>query len=406
MFDDVDEILAQLRAGEDSLSEFKEVRIDRHGKFALKADAIAGEMVAFANAEGGCIFLGVDDHGLARGIARERKDDLILWIVSVARDSCDPPIDPTIRAVDVPGYEGDDVVLVLVKVRRGLYVHRTKSGRYYKRVGTAKSDLSPVELGRLMHDRTGWFLFDQQTVPDATLDDLDSPLLGSHFDLHEGIAPLEIFRNTRVVREVDGVLRPTVGGLLAFGLRPSDQLPPAYISVAVYGGIELTSDALADADEIHGPVSYQIDSAVAFVARHMKSPARKSLGRMDYPQYDLEAIFEAVVNAVVHRDYSILGSKIRIFLYDDRLEIYSPGRLPNSMRVKELEFRVVTRNQLLAQFLSRIKSRRTGRFYLESRGEGVRKIIRSSMKLSGRRPEYELFGEELRLTIWAQSAPR
>ena len=108
------------------------------------------------------------------------------------------------------------------------------------------------------------------------------------------------------------------------------------------------------------------------------------------------------MNAVAHRDYSIHGSKIRLFLFADRLELYSPGKLPNTMTLEEMPYRVFTRNQLLVNFLSRIHSRRTARVYLESRGEGVRRILEAGEAHSGRRPKYELFGEELRLTLWTK----
>ena len=406
MFDTIDAILAQLRVGEDSFAEFKEVRFDGRGKPAMKTESVAGEMVAFANAEGGCIFFGVNDDGLVHGIDRVRTDEVELWLVNIARNSCDPPIDPIFHLVEVPGHDGVDTIVMVVKIRRGLYVHRTKSSRYYKRIGTAKSDLAPVELARLMQQRGNSYSFDEQIVPNGSPEDLDLKQLESHFERYGKDVPANVLRNTRVLTEVEGTLRPTVAGLLAFGKVPSERLYSAYISAAVYAGTQHTSDHLVDDDQIQGSAAFQIDSAVAFVARHMKTPARKNLGRMDYPQYDLNAVYEAVVNAVAHRDYSISGSKIRIFLYDDRLEIYSPGRLPNSLNVDELEFRVVTRNQLLAQFLSRTRSERTGRAYLESRGEGVRKIFEASEELSGRRPVYRVIGEELKLTIWAQKAPR
>ena len=111
------------------------------------------------------------------------------------------------------------------------------------------------------------------------------------------------------------------------------------------------------------------------------------------------------MNAVSHRDYSIAGSKIRLFLYADRLELYSPGALPNTLTIETMPFRVFTRNQLLVAFLSRMKSCRTGRAFLESRGEGVRRILEAGEAHAGRRPVYELFGEELRLTIWAKPSP-
>ena len=114
---------------------------------------------------------------------------------------------------------------------------------------------------------------------------------------------------------------------------------------------------------------------------------------------------EAIVNAVAHRDYAISGSKIRLFLFADRLELYSPGKLPNTLTLDDMPYRTFTRNQRLVSFLSRIRSRRTGPVFLESRGEGVRKILQEGEAHSGRRPEYALHGDELRLTLWAKGAP-
>ena len=122
----------------------------------------------------------------------------------------------------------------------------------------------------------------------------------------------------------------------------------------------------------------------------------------DSAPYDLDVVDEAVVNAAAHRDYAISGSKIRLFLFADRLEIYSPGKLPNTLTLDDMPYRTFTRNQLLVNFLSRIRSRRTGQVFLESRGEGVRKILQEGEAHSGRRPEYALFGDELRLTLWVK----
>lgn len=149
----------------------------------------------------------------------------------------------------------------------------------------------------------------------------------------------------------------------------------------------------------------QIDGAVAFVDRFMLKPARRPIGREDHPQYTLGAVHEAVVNAVAHRDYAMAGAKIRLFLFADRLELYSPGALPNTVTLETMPYRVFTRNQLLVSFLSRLQSPVTGQRYLESRGEGVRRILEESESHSGRRPEYKLLGAELLLTIWAKPSP-
>ena len=211
-------------------------------------------------------------------------------------------------------------------------------------------------------------------------------------------------RNTRVtVPDEHGVDRPTVAGLLVFGREPTDLLASGSIEAACYRGARLSSDELVHAERLAGPVSDQIDAGIAFVARFTQGPADKPSS--DRASHDLDVVDEAIVNAVAHRDYAISGSKIRLFLFADRLELYSPGKLPNTITLDDMPYRTFARNQLLVSFLSRIRSRRTGQVFLESRGEGVRKILRDGESHSGRRPEYALFGDELRLTLWAKGAP-
>ena len=190
-----------------------------------------------------------------------------------------------------------------------------------------------------------------------------------------------------------------------FSMSPQNHLKSAFIETAVYRGRHRTSDDLVHSESIKGTVDFQIDEAVKFADRFMLKPARKPLGRVDYPQFDLKAIHEAIVNAVAHRDYSIAGSKIRVFLYSDRIEISSPGALPNTLTVESMAFRVFTRNQRLVQFLSRKRSSTTGKVFLESRGEGVQNILRLSEAHSGMIPQYDVYGDELLLTIWALPSP-
>ena len=398
MFATADEILRQLLAGEDSRTEFK--RVDFKGRRILGPDRdnVAAGLVAFANAEGGTFFLGVDDCGTATGIPREKLDLVEQWVVNIATDLCDPPIRPVLRRAVVPGPSGD-VMIVLAEIRRGLYVHRTSRGRYHLRVGSTRRDLDPTELARLFQDRSREFVFDERRVFAATVDDLSRTRLEAHFGISPTIPWPDLLRNTRVtIRDRDEVDRPSVAGLLSFGRDPTDTLASAYIEAACYGGTRLSSDDLVRAERLGGPVSDQIDAGIAFVMHFMRA------GRdgTEDDSYDIEVVDEAVVNAVAHRDYSVSGSKIRLFLFADRLELYSPGKLPNGITIEQMPYRTFTRNQLLVSFLSKMRSKRTGRVFLESRGEGVRKILEGGEAHSGRRPEYELFGNELRLTVWGR----
>ena len=153
----------------------------------------------------------------------------------------------------------------------------------------------------------------------------------------------------------------------------------------------------------------QVVEACRFVAKNMKVAAFKYMGRLDRPQFDMAAVFEAMVNAVAHRDYSIHGSKIRLRLFSDRLELYSPGLIPDTVAVEDLAYLQSARNEIITSLLAKCPvppdeewlttDRRT---MMYKRGEGVYIIMNNSERLSGRLPEYRLIGEsELMLTIWA-----
>ncbi len=398
MADNRNSIAMRLQAGEDSRTEFKELRFGSRGVRSPSANDIAAAMVAFANSDGGTLYFGVADDGGVRGIPREKLDLVDQWAVNIASDLCKPPIRPVVErvVVDIGGREKS---LILVQVGRGLYVHQTSRGRYPLRVGSTRRDLTPTELARLFQERGREYVFDESSVPDATASDLSPRKLEAHFGISPSIPWTDLLRNTRVTATDErGVDRPTVAGLLTFSLEPTDHLYSAYVEAACYSGSRLSSDDLVRAERLAGPVGEQIDSAVAFVMHFM--------GRARPPNapaaYDIDAVDEAIVNAVAHRDYSVSGSKIRCFLFADRFELYSPGTLPNGITIEQMQYRTFTRNQLLVSFLSKMRSARTGKVFLESRGEGVRKILEAGEKHSGRRPEYELFGNELRLTIWAR----
>ena len=406
MFDTPEQIRNQLRAGEDGRAEFKEIRFGDRGVLSPDTEDLAGELVAFANTEGGVVFLGVDDSGAVHDLPLDRLDSVERWLLNVATRNCDPPVRPVVRKAILPGDAEGDARVLLAEVPRGLYVHRTSGGRYYTRAGSTRRDLTPPELARLFRQRGREYVFDEQPVPAAAVDGLNRNRLEAFFGRSPTIPWLDLLRNTRVTfRDEDGVDRPTVAGLLVFATEPTEFLASGSIEAACYSGTRLSSDDLVHAERLAGPVSDQIDAGIAFVARFMQPSPTRGSSTETVPAHDLDVVDEAIVNAVAHRDYAIAGSKIRLFLFADRLELYSPGKLPNTITLDDMPYRTFTRNQLLVSFLSRLRSKRTGQVFLESRGEGVRKILEDGEAHSGRRPEYELFGDELRLTLWAKRVP-
>lgn len=290
-------------------------------------------------------------------------------------------------------------------------MHRSPGG-YVRRIGDSVREMDTAALVRLFEQRGQLDArFDRLVVEDASLEDLD-PRLVDRF-----VGPVDGGDRTAALAKLDmvaddeaGVARPTVTGLL-FGTRlPQRWLPQAFIQSVAYRG-KSVSEALQspryqlDAKDNDGPIDDQIEYACRFVARNQRVEASKHMGRRDWPQYDLAAVFEAVVNAVAHRDYSIRGSKVRLRMFSDRIELYSPGALPDSVRVADLSRKRSVRNPAIANLLARrpvpegIES--LGSTLMTRKGDGVPAIVARSRRLAGKEPVYELFGNELRLTIYA-----
>ena len=215
----------------------------------------------------------------------------------------------------------------------------------------------------------------------------------------------------------DGTWHPTVAGLLLASETAHTFLPGAFIQAVAYRGTSVVPEGEAayqrDAQDITGPLDRQILDACAFVRKNMRVAAFKHAdgGREDVPQYSMRAVFEAITNAVAHRDYSMPGSKVRVRLYDNRLEIYSPGMLPNTMTTESLALRQAARNEAITSLLARcpvqppIAAHR--QHIMDKRGEGVPVILAESERLSGKRPTYQLIDQsELLLTIPAAEPGR
>lgn len=252
----------------------------------------------------------------------------------------------------------------------------------------------------------------EQTVPGTAVDDLNPKLWNRFRTVISPKADLEFLEKMKLIaKDEDGTLRATVSGILMASDTPESFMSNAFIQAVCYRGTERNAAYQLDAKDITGPLDVQIRDACKFVERNMRVFAVKAPNRIETPQFSMNAVFEAVVNAVALRDYSIYGSKIRLHLFSDRLEIFSPGTIPNTMTLDSISERQAARNELISSLLARcamnvdaIGSQRN--FIMDKRGEGVPIIITESQKLSGRKPEYRLLDDaELMLTIYAAQPP-
>ena len=391
----VEEIESRLRSGEDSGWEFKQVEFagDRP-KRPTRGDW-ADEIAAFANAAGGVVLAGVADDGNVIGMSRAQIANLDSLLVEVSTDTIKPPVRIRTHHKEL----SDGKLVLLAEVPESDSVHESPGGNYI-RVGASKRLMAGDERLRLAQRRSQarFLWFDKQPVPETGFKTLAEalwkPLLSA-----EGAAEPEAALGKLALLEDDeaGVLRATVAGVLLCTPNPEQWLPNACITATRYRGGDRASGQI-DAREITGPLNEQIAGAVAFAARNMQVAARKDPARSDLPQYSEKALFEALVNAVVHRDYSMRGSKIRLSMFDDRLEIQSPGSLPNNLTVESMASRQSTRNEALTSVLARmpVGGTRGGedrRYYMERRGDGVLIIRRETWDLCGKYPEYRVIDD-------------
>ena len=397
-----EDIRRQMRLGEDSHWEFKEIEFAGDVPKSPRRADLADELAAFANADGGVVLCGVTDSGDVQGISRKQMDALERLLVEVCTDMITPPIRPVVlrRATE------EGVPFLLVEVPQGHTQHDSPGGSYH-RVGSSKRRMTSDERLRLAQQRgqARFLWFDKQPMPGTGFGSLDESLwkpLLSTVGAADPESALE--RMGLLTSDENGITRATVAGVLLCCPSPEEWLPNACITATCYRGNDRGSNQI-DAQTITGPLNRQITEAVAFAGRNMRVGAYKNPARTDLPQYSEAALFEATVNAVVHRDYSIRSSRIRLSMFTDRVELNSPGGLPNNLTIDSMDVRQSTRNEALASIFGRIPVgavRGSGdrQFFMERRGDGVPTIFRETEALSGKSPEYQLIDDsDLFLTI-------
>ena len=408
----VDVLMRRIRLGEDSTLELKRVVVGDGAKHIdPHPDGLSDELAAMGNAGGGILILGVDDASReVSGVPIEHIDRVEAWLTAICNDRIKPPLDVITHHVELPASEDQLRPVIVVEVPRSLWVHESANG-YFRRVGHAKRKLPPDTLARLFQQRSQARIirFEEQPVAGAGFGDFDALLVNRFTQPDQDDASLQLQR-LHLLQASDEGLRATVAGVLLCTINPERWLRNAEIIAVAHDGLENNPDEQTDAQAIRGPLDRQIGDAMHFVQRNMRIPARKPLGRIDYPQYDQAAVFEAIVNAVAHRDYSCAAQRIRLFLFADRLEIHTPGALPNSMTIASMARISAPRNEVIASLFARYYPVEDPLFakgqLMDRRGAGVSMILERSEALSGRRPLYENLSDmELKLTLYAAAPP-
>lgn len=397
--------------GENSEIEFK--RDDVH------PDSLAKEMAALLNLEGGLVLLGVEDNGAITGLTRSREE-AERWVMDIARQNLQPEIIPVWRSVTME--DGKVVGVIGLPEDSPGKPYKGKRGNAwipFVRVGSTSREATREEEGRL-YQASQIVRYDIKPVPEMGMESLDLSRVENYFRAilkrkTPDRANVEDWRrlllNTDLLAGTGGVTFATVAGLLLFGENPNRRLPQAGVTATAFPRTEKDYDT-TDEELIRGPLvsllgrrgrpmeKGVIDRTVDFVAKNMGTTAWLEGGRRHRRKaLPLDAIREAVVNAAAHRDYTIIGTDIEVSLFSDRLEVISPGRLPNGVTVEKMKDGLrAARNELLKEIL-----RDYG--YVEHLGMGVRNRIIESMRAhNGTQPD--LIEEEQRFIVRLWKAPK
>jgi ATP-dependent DNA helicase RecG len=417
MYEDIQTLLSEIAAGEDTFLELKEAVFRGNqiliGDAGRAAPEIAEVFCSIANTEGGVVVFGIRKDGAVVGIPTEKKDLLEQLVVNVELNNCTPIIEPILNWMQLP--DENQILKICLKVdipKSRYYVHQTSDGRFLKRVGSHRHPIPPDQLGRLLATRNLLVPFEERPALGTGLDIFDPGRVDSYYQnrfkrsfASDGLTFERLLINMKLAVEMDGHAVPTNLGVILFTENPEQYLGGAFIDIAAYKGTVADGET-ADTRRITGPVPEQIVRVLQYFQASplVATVSRKeAMGRRDLPAYVDTALQEAVVNAAVHRDYEISGSQIIVRIFSDRIEMQNPGGLHNTLTEEALYTgcQPVRRNQLLAGFMRDFPSPVTGTSFMEARGEGFLNLVRDSMALSGKKPKIERIGEAVKLTIYA-----
>lgn len=403
------ELAERLHNGESSGLAF--TRDDAHPQ------SLAMEMAALLNLEGGHILLGVEDDGTVSGLGREhgKAEE---WVMEIARNHLQPPSIPFWETVALdPTRHVGVITLPADSPDKPYKAGQGSASVTMVRAGTTSRAASREEEARLRRS-SRVTRYDLKAVPGSGSRDLDVRRLRNYFrDVRRQAVPGDdgeeawrrLLVDTHLMLEQRHLTVATTGAVLLMGRKPNRFLPQAGITAVAYPGKE-KDYAATERAVLRGPIvpllsadgdvleNGLVEQAMDFVRRNNRIESQIDAGgrRQDRSSYPVEAVREALVNAIAHRDYTITVTDIELSIYSDRLEVISPGNLPNTVTVEKMRsgYRAA-RNELIKEVLRDYR-------YIEATGLGVpRKIIRGMLEHNGKEPD--LVEEEDRFTVrlWA-----
>ena len=340
---ETDEIVRRIRQGEDSRTQFK--------REAIGIARLAEELTAFSNADGGVILFGVDDHGTVVGLSEEQRNVINRDLSNAANDGVRPAVYPRTEFHEIDG----NVVLAVMVPEGSAKPYADKSGAYWTKSGPDKRRIAAREELQRLLQRSLLVHADEMPVPNSTIEDIDRAHLGTFLERNYGINKADVLDGGKA--DVPQLLsnlglmsgsQLTLAGLMLFGIEPQRRSPVNIVKAVWFKGSDPSVSEYYDSDDIGGSIRDMYKGTMAFLKRclhHVQNGQDfNSLGVLEVPE---DALKELVVNMFLHRDYFV-SSPWRVFVFDDRIELISPGSLPNHLSIKKMKAGVsIPRNPLL-----------------------------------------------------------
>lgn len=335
------ELIERISNGEDSYTQFKEQ--------IISSKDLAKEFVAFSNAMGGIVVFGVCDDGSLKGLNKVAIENIGQLVGNVGQEIVKPPIHPLIQNITINGNR-----LMLVSVESGASKpYKTSSGIYYTKSGADKKIMSDEELKRLFSEPKRLYA-DEEVLARTSINDLNQQLYYIYLEKHnqdifealqKGFLNLEkLLENEMIMRE--GSL--TLSGNLIFGMNPQRFSPLFYIDCCYFDGNEIFVDRFISKKRVLGTFEKLYDESMGFVKSHLRyKQVEVNFNSKGILEIDERVLGELITNALIHRDYYI-NSSIKIFIFHNRIEIISPGKLTNSLTIENIKSgRSICRNPIL-----------------------------------------------------------
>lgn len=354
-------------------------------------------LVGFANAEGGLIAIGLHD----RRIEGTASSGHINSWRQAAMDFTEPPVRHRFETLACTNHSGHIDEIVVVEVEASEYVHHNVKGETYLRIGDENRRLGQFEARELEYDK-GQSVYDGSAVSNATVSDLDDRLMEKYLQRVRADSPaIEVLQSRGLVTCHGTAVMPTVAGILVLGRNPQAWFPHAQLRLLEYRGASRETGARANVARdmrIEGTLGTQIDRARRTLRRWLPSAIRlEDEGRFGRASVIPEhAWLEAIVNAVVHRSYTIGGDHVRAEVFSDRLEVESPGRLPGLVRVENIRSTRFARNPRIARALADLG-------YGRELGEGVNRMFEEMERVGLPDPLYRQGAASVRVAFLADS---